>query len=141
MYTKPKHLSGIYPSGTVNLMKVVADVEATIEKTPKWISLLESKNPRSKDHKTPGNRDLFQKTTDSLKFTFKTKKISEYGKIYFNPIQKNYPLIIDLINMKGEVVDTQYLAFASENCVFENIVPGEYNIRVVEDKNENKKSS
>ena len=83
--------------------------------------------------------DLFQKTTDSLKFTFKTKKISEYGKIFFNPIQKNYPLIIDLINMKGEVVDTQYLAFASENCFFENIVPGEYNIRVVEDKNENKK--
>ena len=83
--------------------------------------------------------DLFQKTTDSLKFTFKTKKISEYGKIFFNPIQKNYPLIIDLINMKGEVIDTQYLAFASENCVFENIVPGEYNIRVVEDKNENKK--
>ena len=41
--------------------------------------------------------------------------------------------------MKGEVVDTQYLAFASENCVFENIVPGEYNIRLVEDNNENKK--
>ena len=62
--------------------------------------------------------DLFQKTTDSLKFTFKTKKISEYGKIFFNPIQKNYPLIIDLINMKGDVVDTKYLAFASESCVF-----------------------
>ena len=75
MYTKPKHLSGIYPSGTINLMKVVADVEATIEKTPKWISLLESKNPRSKDHKTPGNRDLFQKTTKEA-FVNLGKKIS-----------------------------------------------------------------
>ena len=83
--------------------------------------------------------DIFQKTTDSLNFSFKTKKISEYGKIFFNPIQKNYPLIVDLINTKDEVVDSQYLASASDNCVFENIIPGEYNIRVVEDKNENKK--
>ena len=83
--------------------------------------------------------DIFQKTTDSLNFTFKTKKISEYGKIFFNPIQKKYPLIIDLINTKDEVVDSQYLASASENCVFENILPGEYTIRVIEDKNENKK--
>ena len=83
--------------------------------------------------------DIFQKTTDSLNFTFKTKKISEYGKIFFNPIQKKYPLIIDLINTKDEVVDSQYLASASDNCVFEYILPGEYNIRVIEDKNENKK--
>ena len=83
--------------------------------------------------------DIFQKTTDSLNFTFKTKKISEYGKIFFNPIQKKYPLIIDLINTKDEVVDSQYLASASDNCVFENILPGEYTIRVIEDKNENKK--
>lgn len=83
--------------------------------------------------------DLFQKTTDSLNFTFKTKKISEYGKIFFKPIQKKYPLIVDLINIKGEVIDSQYLALATENCVFENIVPGEYNIRLVEDNNENKK--
>jgi len=74
-----------------------------------------------------------------LNFTFKTKKISEYGKIFFNPIQKKYPLIIDLINTKDEVVDSQYLASASDNCVFENILPGEYTIRVIEDKNENKK--
>ena len=60
-------------------------------------------------------------------------------KIFFNPIQKKYPLIIDLINTKDEVVDSQYLASASDNCVFENILPGEYTIREIEDKNENKK--
>ena len=53
--------------------------------------------------------------------------------------KKSNILIIDLINTKDEVVDSQYLASASDNCVFENILPGEYTIRVIEDKNENKK--
>ena len=56
-------------------MKVVADVEATIEKTPTWINQLESKNQRRKDEKTPGNRDLFQKTTKEA-FVNLGKKIS-----------------------------------------------------------------
>ena len=58
----PKHLSGIHPTSTVKVMKVVSDVEASFERSQNWITKLESKNHRRKDDKTPENRNLFHKT-------------------------------------------------------------------------------
>lgn len=51
---------------------------------------------------------------------------------------QNYPLIVQLLNQKGEVYQEKYLNEES-TFSFENIEAGTYTIRVIEDMNENRR--
>ena len=49
------------------------------------------------------------------------------------------PIIIDLIDMNEKIIMSNNLNDSFEACVFENVLPGEYNLRIIHDKNENRK--
>ena len=75
---------------------------------------------------------------DTLDFGFKTKVKSEYGNIRVNLRNAKLPLIVQLIDNKGEV---SYERYASDYPVvdFTDLVPRKYNLRVIYDTNGNGK--
>lgn len=83
--------------------------------------------------------DFYDIINDSLSVGFSTKKPSDYGSIYLtlNKI-KSYPIIVHLINDRGELAAQDYLK-EKEEIKFENILPSKYMIRIIYDINENKK--
>ena len=87
-----------------------------------------------------GITDFFGNSTDTLNYSFTTKKRSDYGNIYVNLSRISFkPIIVDLINMNEEIVMSKTLLNSLEACVFENIKPGDYNLRLIHDKNNNGK--
>ena len=49
------------------------------------------------------------------------------------------PIIVDLIDMNEKIIMSKNLNDSFEACIFENVIPGEYNLRIIHDKNENRK--
>lgn len=76
---------------------------------------------------------------DTLSYSAKTKKTSEYGFARFTLINAKYPLIIQLTDTKEDVKYEQYVENAGDPIDFLNINPATYNIRVIYDANGNKK--
>ena len=84
--------------------------------------------------------DFFGNTTDTLNYSFTTKKRSDFGNIFVNLSKISFkPIIVDLINMNEDIVMSKKLANSFEPCVFENVRPGEYNLRIIHDMNNNGK--
>ena len=52
---------------------------------------------------------------------------------------KEYPIIVELLDSNEKVVKIKYLTDELDDCIFENINPGDYNLRLIHDKNENYK--
>jgi hypothetical protein len=82
---------------------------------------------------------------DSLKITFKTTEASDYGILnarLFFPKKENY--IIQVLNDKDVVVEQDYIEMslttsAEQVFKFIDLRPGNYFLKVIEDKNQNKK--
>jgi hypothetical protein len=83
--------------------------------------------------------------SDSVKISFKTTEPSDYGilnaKLLF-PGKENY--IVQVVNDKETVVAEQYVEMsltssAEQQLQFKNLLPGNYFLKVIEDKNQNKK--
>ncbi len=82
--------------------------------------------------------DFFENTNDTLNYNFTTKKRSDYGNLYLNLSGINFDkLIVELLNLKGEIIRSNFLTSNSDPCTFENILPGDYTIRVINDLNKN----
>lgn len=82
--------------------------------------------------------DLFGNTNDTLKYTLRTSKKSDYGNIRIRLINPNFPLIIQLVDNKGVVAYEKYTLEA--NIVdFNDLVPKQYYLRAIFDTNGNKK--
>lgn len=84
--------------------------------------------------------DFFGKTNDTLNVHLKTKKLEEYA-ILKLAIKKElqFPLIIQLTDEKGKKVEKElYFPTSEKQYLFENINPGKYNLRIIEDRNKNK---
>ncbi len=83
--------------------------------------------------------DLFGTQNDSLKVKFQTKSPSSYCSIFLtmNNI-KSYPIIIDLIDDKGDVIVKKY-AEQEQEYEFKNLLPSRFKIRIIYDTNRNKK--
>ena len=83
--------------------------------------------------------DLFQETNDTLVQSVRTKALADYGTIIlkFQNIE-NFPIIVQLTDTKGEVIAEQY-SESSNNFTFRYLNPGEFLIRVIFDKNSNRK--
>ncbi|MEN8123996.1 MAG: Ig-like domain-containing protein [Bacteroidota bacterium] len=83
--------------------------------------------------------DFFDVQNDTINTSFTTKRPSSYSSIFLTlkNIEK-YPIIVDLINERGEVV-ANYYAETSHKISFNNIAPSRYKIRIIYDENKNKK--
>ena len=75
---------------------------------------------------------------DTLNYNFKTKLKSDYGNIRVNLRNASFPLIVELINTKGEILYKRY-ATTSPVVDFNNVLPGQYELRVIYDTNKNGK--
>ena len=52
---------------------------------------------------------------------------------------KKYPIIVELLDTKEQIIQSKYIKSQFDECIFENINPGDYNLRLIHDKNENHK--
>ena len=52
---------------------------------------------------------------------------------------KKYQIIVELLDTKEKIIQSKYIKSQFEECIFENINPGDYNLRLIHDKNENYK--
>lgn len=82
--------------------------------------------------------DFFDNKNDTLNYTLKTKKESDFGYARFTLINAKYPIILQLTTEKGEVKFEKY-ATKPEAINFANLTPGKYFIRAIFDANGNKK--
>lgn len=82
--------------------------------------------------------DFFEQTNDTLNYKIATKTTSDYGNLTVTLQNvKQFPLIIDLTNLKGEVLNSEY----TENKTtidFNLIEPALYTLRLIYDTNKNK---
>lgn len=81
--------------------------------------------------------DFFGQKNDTLFYKAKTKELADYGDIELTLSNAtNFPYIIQLLDSKLELLQERY---TTEKIAFEfNFLdPGQYNIRVIEDKNGN----
>jgi len=85
-----------------------------------------------------GITSIFKQENDTLKFGILTKKDTYYGSINLDINTKNLPLIVELLDSKNKVIRKKYLK-DKHQVSFEKLVPGKYHIRVIVDKNKNKK--
>lgn len=84
--------------------------------------------------------DFFGNTNDTLRVNLKTKKLEDYSILKLT-IKKElqFPVILQLTNEKEDKTESElYFESAQKEYVFENINPGKYKIRIIEDKNKNK---
>ena len=82
--------------------------------------------------------DFFEKSNDTLVFKIKTKSFSEYGNLNVSLQNvKQFPIIVELTNPKGEVLATEY-SDKNTSIDFNLIEPTLYSLRVIYDVNNNK---
>ncbi|SHL68403.1 Ig-like domain-containing protein [Flavobacterium xanthum] len=82
--------------------------------------------------------DFFEQTNDTLNYKIATKTTSDYGNLTVTLQNvKHFPLIIELTNLKGDVLNSEY----TENNTtidFNLIEPALYTLRIIYDTNKNK---
>jgi len=81
---------------------------------------------------------FFESNTDTIRYLFGTKKITELGSVFlsFDHV-KSYPIIVELTDLKTKVIQSRYLEKPQE-VSFLNIDPEKYLIRVIYDENKNR---
>ena len=82
--------------------------------------------------------DFFNQTNDTLNYKFNTKKKTFYGGINLKVTTKSYPIIVQLLSDKSEIISEIY-AKNEQDFIFDNLVPLKYTFRVIIDENKNKK--
>ncbi len=81
--------------------------------------------------------DFYENKSDSLSYTVDTRENSDYGTIPLTiENAETYPLIVELISEKYEVVDS-YILTEPTPLMFDYITPGNYFIRIILDNNGN----
>jgi uncharacterized protein (DUF2141 family) len=86
-------------------------------------------------------KDIFEQKNDSLKYSFKTKELEDYGRITINIInQKSDHLIIELLEGKdkNKLVERRFIS-KSETLIFDLLQPNTYYIKAIIDSNKNNK--
>ncbi|MFV8465994.1 Ig-like domain-containing protein [Flavobacterium sp. LB1P62] len=82
--------------------------------------------------------DFFEKSNDSLNYKINTKSTDDYGNLSVSLQNvKHFPVIVELIDTKGEVVSSEY----SENntkIAFDLLEPAVFTLRLIYDDNKNK---
>ncbi|MCK0108014.1 Ig-like domain-containing protein [Flavobacteriaceae bacterium S0825] len=83
--------------------------------------------------------DFFEDRNDTLNFNVRTKAEIDYGEIRVNLQNATYPVIVQLVDQRGEIEAEQYAEDASKPIDFLSLNPGNYFLRVIFDSNKNRK--
>lgn len=83
--------------------------------------------------------DFYEKTNDTLSYKLTTKEYEDYANLKLNLRNvKRFPIIVELINKKGDkIIATEY-SESKTNFEFNHIEPDSFTIRVIYDDNKNK---
>lgn len=134
-----------YNDQLISIMdKDSADVSFTTEFNPlrNEIAVRFQKNPDNNYRimALPGAiTDLFQETNDTITQSVRTKGLADYGTIILNFQNiESFPIIVQLTDTKGEVLAEQY-SENSSSFTFRYLNPGNFLVRVIQDKNQNGK--
>jgi uncharacterized protein (DUF2141 family) len=82
--------------------------------------------------------DLFGNKSDSLDYTVRTKSFSDYGNLRVTLRNAVYPMIVQLVNAQGEVVEEKYTT-KPESLDFIHLDAGKLYLRAIFDTNGNRK--
>lgn len=148
-YNKPVQISGNVPFVNLDMSKItLIDKDSThVDFTTKYDSITNTydfdfKKTLDNNYRMqilPGAvTDFYDTTNDTLNYSVKTKKESDFGYARFALTNAEYPLIIQLTGDKGDV---KYEAYATKpgTIDFLNLNPGKYFILVIHDTNGNGK--
>jgi len=84
--------------------------------------------------------NLFGQVNDTIIFNSSVKAKTEFGEILFRIKNvASYPIIVDLINEKGDKIFERIIAKKEQDFVFSNLNPGKYRIRMIYDENGNER--
>lgn len=87
----------------------------------------------------PGTfEDFFGNVNDTLNYSLRTKQKSEYGNIRVRLVNAKFPMIVQLVDDKGEVAYEKYTEGATV-VDFNDLQPKQYYLRAIFDTNGNKK--
>ncbi|MFV8377369.1 Ig-like domain-containing protein [Flavobacterium sp. LB3R33] len=82
--------------------------------------------------------DFFEKSNDTLTYKLSTKSTADYGNLTVSLENiKQFPVIIELTNIKGDVLATEYTE-KNTTVEFNLIEPALYTLRAIYDTNKNK---
>jgi uncharacterized protein (DUF2141 family) len=82
--------------------------------------------------------DYLEESNDTLRYKMKTKNTSDYGNLRVNLQNvKQFPIIVELTDEKGEVIATQY-SEKNTTIDFTFLDPALFTLRVIYDDNKNK---
>lgn len=82
--------------------------------------------------------DFFEKSNDTLSYKLNTRNTSDYGNLSVTLENvKQFPVIIELTNIKGDVLATEYTE-KNTTVEFNLIEPALYTLRAIYDSNKNK---
>lgn len=83
--------------------------------------------------------DFFGDTNDTIRSSFRTQNLSDFGNVVVNLQNiKSFPIIVQLTDKDGKVVKEQFSGSES-SFSFSLVKPGTYYIRVIYDVNNNQK--
>ncbi len=82
--------------------------------------------------------DIYGKTNDTVEISFRTQKRDYYGRILLTVESIQYPVIIQLMDEKENLISEKYL---NENgtLIFDFLIPKKYQIKAIYDTNANGK--
>lgn len=80
--------------------------------------------------------DFFGYKNDTINFNVRTRSQSDYGNIRVNLQNATYPIILQLVDKRGQVVAEKYTT-KSEPVDFLDVIPGKYDLRAIFDTNKN----
>lgn len=82
--------------------------------------------------------DYMGQPNDSLIYTLNTKTLSDYGNLIVNLQNvKHFPVIVDLLNSKGDVLSSEY-SEGKTKIEFNLLEPAVFSLRIIYDDNKNK---
>ena len=83
--------------------------------------------------------DFFDKTNDTLNFSFQTQGAEDFGSIQLtllSPLPN--PFFIDLMGEKEQLIESRYMPANSSIFEYQFLKPGKYTFRIRQDTNGNK---
>jgi len=82
--------------------------------------------------------DIYGLTNDSTDIRFVTQQMEYYGRILLTLGGDRYPMIVQVLDEKGRVVDSKYINKPGL-AIFDYLSPGKYGLKAIFDENENQK--